>query len=269
MLTNCHTLILRRLLGHGAEPPPAERDLYLYNIAPDNLPLSGEFSARETHRFVPPAGALERFPKLVWVRCHIAVDNLCHYGELAKPAGRAAPSEKRGYAYRSGAGLIPLLDDFAGEMEADLDAPTALYLGHILVEIAVDYAIYRDDRSVPLTLRASQEAMDPAQKREYFDGLAVLYGCSAAQIERTRGAAARFYGNTHDIDYLFLEGRTKIVLRKLGLPFSAENIGCTKDLIREAADAVSDYTEFIDFSVERLSDRDGWAGEEPLESEEP
>ncbi|MEE9276433.1 MAG: hypothetical protein V3V62_14100, partial [bacterium] len=60
MLTNCHTLILRRLLGHGPEPPPAECDLYLYHLAPDNLPLSGEFSARQTHRFAPPAGALER-----------------------------------------------------------------------------------------------------------------------------------------------------------------------------------------------------------------
>ena len=26
--------VLRNLLSHGPEPPPDERDLYLYNIAP-------------------------------------------------------------------------------------------------------------------------------------------------------------------------------------------------------------------------------------------
>ena len=62
MLTNCHTLILRNLLDHGPDPPPGEQDLYLYNVAPDHLPLADGFRSRETHRFDPPPGALERLP---------------------------------------------------------------------------------------------------------------------------------------------------------------------------------------------------------------
>jgi len=266
LLTNCHTLILRRLLGHGPEPPPSEHDLYVYNVAPDSLPLSKEFSAGQTHRFAPPKGALDRFPKLVWVKCHLVVDNFCHYASIAKPAEKLDPSQKAGYTYRRGADFIPLLQDFAEEMRSPIGAREAHYLAHILVEIAVDYAIYRADRSVPLTLREAQRGMEPAQRREYAEGLAALYGCEPAKVERSQGAPARFYGNLHDIDALFLDGRTKILLRKLDLPYSEENIGRARRLILEAAARAEDFMEFVDSAVAVLSDREAWAGEGALAS---
>ena len=268
MLTNCHTLILRRLLGHGEAPPPGEHDLYVYNVSPDSLPLSQEFRARETHVFAPPAGTLMRYPKLVWVKCHIVVDNFCHYGSRDKTAMGIEPEQKKGYTYRRGTDLIPLVRDFIREMGQDLARREVHYLAHVLVEIAVDYCIYRDDRTVPLILSGMRAEMSEVQRREFIEGIALLYGCDAGKVERSQGAPARFYGDMYGIDSLYLEGRTKIVLRKLRLPYSESNVARTRGLILDAAEKVGDYAEFIGEAVDALADRNAWAGEGSLEAGE-
>ncbi|MEK6712010.1 MAG: hypothetical protein AABZ64_15695 [Nitrospinota bacterium] len=267
MLTNCHTLILRRLLGHGEAPPARERDLYVYNITPDSLPLSREFRARETHVFAPPPGALARYPKLVWVKCHIVVDNFCHYGAPAKAGSSLTPAEKGGYTYRRGADLIPLVRDFGRRLGAELGPEEAHYLAHVLVEIAVDYRIYADDRSVALILSGARAAMSGEQRREYAEGLALLYGCDPAKVERSQGAPARFYGALYGVDSLYLEGRTKIILRKLRQPYSEANIGQARELILAAAERVEDYGDFVGAAVAMLADRSAWAGEGSLAAE--
>lgn len=268
MLTNCHTLILRRLLGHRETPPEEELDLYVYNVSPDSLPLSQEFRARETHVFAPPAGALTRYPKLVWVKCHIVVDNFCHYGTREKAASGLEPHEKKGYTYCRGAGLIPLVRDFAREMGQDLDLRSAHYLAHVLVEIAVDYCIYRDDRSVPLIMSGMRTGMTDEQRREFVEGIALLYGCEPAKVERSQGAPARFYGSMYGIDSLYLDGRTKIILRKLRLPYSEENTARARELILAAAERTGDYEEFVEGAVAALADRGAWAGEGSLAAED-
>ena len=93
--------------------------------------------------------------------------------------------------------------------------------------------------------------MNDAQKREYAEGLGALYGCAPEKVARARGAPRRFYGDWHDVEHLFVKGRTKIVLRKLKLPFSEENTERTCRLIEEGARMTSDYMEFIDDSVTR------------------
>lgn len=267
MLTNCHTLILRALLERHPDMPHPGDDAYVYNVAPDSLPLSGEFRPRQTHRFAPPAGAMGRFPKLLWVKCHLVVDNICHYGTIAKAAGGLSPAQKGGYAYRKGAALIPLLREFTEQMGVPTDGASLHYLAHVLVEIAVDYAIYLDDRTVAEQLRDAQGAMDDAQSREYAQSLSALYGCAPEKVERARHAPRKFYGDLHDIDNLFLDGRTKIVLRKLRLPFSAENTSRTCRLIEEGARMTGDYTRFIHESVDALSDWEAWCGEAAMEGE--
>ncbi|MCY4383306.1 MAG: hypothetical protein OXE44_09185 [Nitrospinae bacterium] len=261
MLTNCHTLVLRELLERHPEMPHAGEDAYVYNVAPDSLPLSGEFKARETHRFTPPAGIMGRFPKLLWVKCHLVVDNICHYGSIAKVGGGLSPSQKRGYTYLKGVELIPLMREFTKEMGVSADESTLHYLAHVLVEIAVDYAIHLDDGTVGEQLRDAQNAMSDAQKREYAEGLGALYGCKPEKVARARGAPRKFYGDMHDVDQLFVGGRTKIVLRKLRLPFNEENTEKTCRLIEEGARMTGDYMEFIDESVDALSDWEAWEGE--------
>ncbi len=267
LLTNCHTLILRTLLNHAPEPPPEEQDLYLYNIAPDHLPLAEKFRSRETHRFEPPEGAMACYPKLVWVKCHLIVDNFCHYGSAMKPEGKLTPAEKRGYTYERGRDLIPLFTDFAREMAVPLTESDAHYLAHTMVEIAVDYLISQADRTVPTVVRQARVRATEDQMREYDESLAALYGCSPEDIAATQGVAARFYGNVDDIDYMYLDGRTRIVLRKLRLPFSEENTARARRLILDSAERLPNYTTFIDDSVALLSDRDAWAGDTPLASE--
>ncbi len=267
MLTNCHTLILRTLLERHPKVPHSENDAYVYNVAPDSLPLSGEFKARQTHRFAPPAGVMHRFPKLLWVKCHLVVDNICHYGDIAKAASGLSPSQKGGYAYAKGAALIPLIREFADEMGVSLDGASLHYLAHVLVEIAVDYAIYRDDRTVAEHLRDAQLFMSTAQKREYARSLGAFYRCAPEKIESAGDAPQKFYGDLHNIDNLFVDGRTKIVLRKLGLPFSAENTRRTCRLIEEGARMIGDYMNFIDDSVKALSNWRVWEGDATIAGE--
>jgi hypothetical protein len=260
VLTNCHTLILRNLLDHGPEPPPGEQDLYLYNVAPDHLPLAEGFRSRETHRFDPPSGALERYPKLIWVKCHLVVDNFCHYGPGGKPAGGLSPAEKEGYTYRRGAGIVPLMIEYAAGMGAPLNEADAHYLAHTMVEIAVDYIISAEDRSVPGTLRRARTAIAPGLMAEFEEGIAALYGRTREEITATRDAAERFYGDVDDIDFLYLDGRTRIILRKLRLPFTDENVARTRRLILDSAARIPDAMDFVRDSVEMLADRGAWAG---------
>lgn len=267
MLTNCHTLVLRELLERHPEMSHPGDDAYVYNVAPDSLPLSGEFKPRETHRFAPPAGVMERFPKLLWVKCHLVVDNLCHYGSIAKTASGQTPSQKQGYTYLKGVELIPLMREFTKEAGVMPDEASLHYLAHVLVEIAVDYAIHIDDNTVGEQLRDAQGAMSDAQKREYAEGLGALYGCAPEKVARARGAPRKFYGDWHDVEHLFVKGRTKIVLRKLGLPFSEENTERTCRLIEEGARMTNDYMEFIDDSVDTLSNWEAWGGEVAIEGE--
>ena len=116
-------------------------------------------------------------------------------------------------------------------------------------------------------LRDAQDAMSDAQEREYAEGLGALYGCKPEKVARARGAPRRFYGDMHDVDQLFVGGRTKIVLRKLGLPFSEENTEKTCRLIEEGARMTGDYMDFIDESVDALSDWEAWTGESAIEGE--
>jgi len=267
LLTNCHTLILRNLLGHGPDPPPGEQDLYLYNVAPDHLPLAEGFRSRETHHFDPPPGVLGRYPKLIWVKCHLVVDNFCHYGSAAKPDSARAPAEKMGYTYLRGADLVPLFEEFAARMNVPLGETDALYLAHTMVEIAVDYAISQADRSVPAIIRRARRAAAPAQMKEFEEGIAALYGRAPEEISATRDAAERFYGDVDDIDYMYLDGRTRIVLCKMKLPFSDENVARARRLILDSAARLTDWPGFIQASVDLLSDRNAWAGEGALLSE--
>jgi len=253
-------LILRTLLDHAPVPPTEEQDLYLYNIAPDNLPLTDGFRSRDTHRFEPPPGALEYYPKLIWVKCHLIVDNFCHYGAISKPAESLAITEKAGYTYKRGADIVPLFIEYAGEMNVPLGESDALYLAHTMVEIAVDYAISQDDRTVPTIIRRARKTCELELIEEYEGALAALYGRKSAEIAATNGAAEKFYGDVDNIDFMYLDGRTRIVLRKLKLPFSDENVARTRQLILDSAEKVSDYPDFIRDSVELFTDRAAWAG---------
>ena len=265
MLTNCHTLILRVLLERHPGMPHPGQDAYVYNVAPDSLPLSGEFRPRQTHRFAPLAGVMSRFPKLLWVKCHLVVDNICHYGSIAKAPSGLSPAQKQGYAYVKGAALIPLMREYTGEAGVSTDEASLHYLAHVLVEIAVDYAIHLDDRTVSEQLRDAQLSMNDAQKREYARSLGALYDCAPEKVERARDAPRRFYGDLHDIDNLFLAGRTKIVLRKLGLPFSEGNTDRTCRLIEAGARMMGDYMDFIHDSVDALSVWSTWEGEAAID----
>jgi hypothetical protein len=160
------------------------------------------------------------------------------------------------------------MQGFAHELGQDLGSREAHYLSHVLVEIAVDFHIYQDDRSVPLVLSGARAKMTEEQRHEFVESIALLYGCEPAKVERSQTAPARFYGDMYDIDSLFLDGRTKIVLRKLQLPYSDTNVGRTRGLILDAAEKVADYMEFVEESVEMLADLDTWSGEGSLAAEE-
>lgn len=266
MLTNCHTLILRQILEETSRAHDA--DVYVYNVVPDSLPLSEEFNAKETHRFELPTGAYGKFPKLKWVKCHLIVDNYCHYGSIKKPTETLSPEEKKGYTYQKGRELVPLLEQFCSKVEVDLDTSTKVYLSHILTEIAVDYSIYLDDESVANLLNTSRDGMQTEEINEFCNGLGVLFGCSPEKISRARSAPKRFYGDLHDLKLLFLDGRAKIVLRKLGIEFTEKNIIIGSELIEKCSEKTVNYKEFTENAkTEILVHEEEWDNGESIISE--
>tara|TARA_A100001037_G_scaffold306857_1_gene357377 strand:- start:41878 stop:42729 length:852 start_codon:yes stop_codon:yes gene_type:complete len=266
LLTNCHTLILREVLKETSQAH--DSDVYVYNIVPDSLPLSEEFNAKETHKFQLPKGAYEKYPKLKWVKCHLIVDNYCHYGSINKPLELLSPKEKKGYTYQKGKELIPFLEDFCFKFDIDLDPSTKFYVSHILTEISVDYSIYLEDESVANLLNASRDAMETDQINEFCDGLAVLYDCEPEKIFRARSAPRKFYGDLHDLKSLFLDGRAKIILRKLGIEFSEENIMMGSKLIESCSQITKNFEEFTENAKKAiLAHENLWDNGDPVISE--
>ena len=266
LLTNCHTLILREILKETSQA--YDSDIYVYNVVPDSLPLSEEFNAKETHRFQLPKGAYEKYPKLKWVKCHLIVDNYCHYGSINKPLESLSPEEKKGYTYQKGKELIPFLEEFCSKFDIDLDSSTKFYVSHILTEIAVDYSIYLHDESVANLLNASRDSMETEMINELCQGLAVLYGCDPEKIYRARSAPRKFYGDLHDLKLLFLDGRAKIILRKLGLKFSEENIVLGSKLIESCSQKTKKFEEFTEKAKkEILTHENEWDNGKPVISE--
>lgn len=245
MLTNIHNWILRELLRKkGEENYPL--DIFLYNIAPDALPMHKDISAEATHKINLTEELLKKYPKLIYVRYHILVDNLGHYGDIY-------PSDnKKGYAYLKGKNIIDDVKEFYNEIGEEIDDENAFYIAHTVIEIAMDLKLSRDDPSIPELFFEMQTEIPQDKFEEYVEAISCLYNLDREIVREARKEPFRFYGKIESVDDFFLNKRVRLILRKTNREFTEENLSSAKNLVRGAIRFLDDYRLFLEDSVEKI-----------------
>lgn len=239
MLTNVHTIVLKRLLGDAASEDAL--DLYAYNLAPDALPMHPSISPSITHQvnFTPEAMAL--FPKLFYVKLHLLVDNLGHYDQLVKPKSLDGNSGKQGYGYQKGVLFTQEVQGLMTEVGKAISPQQALYGAHVLVEMALDLRVFDEAKELPSLLHQIEEGISEEQWRQYSLALGWLYHLSPEVVNEARKAPRKFYEPFGDYRNKYFHGRARLFMRKFKLPAEPPVIQKVESLFLQVGEALGDF----------------------------
>jgi hypothetical protein len=244
LLTNVHNWILREILRRKKKN--YSLDIFLYNIAPDALPLHKDISPEFTHNLNLTEELLKKYPKLIYVQYHILVDNIGHYGDIF-------PSNcKKGYAYIKGEKIIENVKNFYKEFGENFDKEIISYLAHTVVEIALDFKISKDDPTISELFFKIQTEISQNEFEEYVEAISALYKIDREIVREARKEPFKFYGKIESSEDFFLTKRTKLILRKTKKEFTEENISSAKNLVEEATKYLNDYKLFLEDAVFKL-----------------
>jgi hypothetical protein len=254
MLTNVHTWILRELIKK--KKIEDSLDIYLYNIAPDSLPMHKEISPQLTHNIKLGDEILSKYPKLVYVKYHIMVDNIGHYGDIKCPKDIDDNFQKNGYAYIKGRNLINKIKDFYNEFNEEISDNDALYMAHIVVEISLDLKLSIDDKSIAELFFLAGASLLSSDLNEYCNSLAELYNLKPNTILESRMAPVSFYGKFDAKENFFLNKRVRLILRKAKKDFTKQNIEKAKKIVVDCLNLLDDYKNFLDDCVKKIEHAD-------------
>lgn len=251
MLTNVHNYILREVLREKKQNID-EISAYLYNIAPDALPLHKNISANITHKTEIPLFLLEKYSQLVYIKYHLLVDNLGHYNDIVITNNTRDNFGKKGYAYLKGREVLPYLRQSSLTTNTEITDNDMMYLSHIIIEIALDYKVYKYDNSIARFFFEATTAQDERILKEYYQALSELYKVDMGIIKQSREEPAKFYQGTTTTDDFFLNRRSYLLLRKLKKDFTEDNIKYAVELVKIADSYLNDYQDFLTFCVNKI-----------------
>lgn len=245
MLTNVHNWILREILRKTQKNFPL--DIFLYNIAPDALSMHKDVSAELTHKVNLTEKLLKKYPKLIYVKAHIIVDNIGHYGEIY------STPVKKGYSYLKGENIRERVKEFCNELKFKQDEEFISYLTHTVVEIALDFKISEDDPTISELFLKIQREIPPDKYEEYVEAISSLYKIDREIVKEARKEPFKFYGGEiSSFEDFFLNRRVRLILRKTEKEFTEENISSARELVRYSLNFLDDYNSFLDDAVEKL-----------------
>ncbi len=251
MLTNVHNYVLREVLREKKQNIN-DISVYLYNIAPDALPLHKNISANITHKTEISPSLLEKYPQLIYIKYHLLVDNLGHYNDIILTNDTQDNFDKKGYAYLKGREVLPYLKQSSLTTNTEITDNDMLYLSHIIVEIALDYKVYQYDNSIARSFFETTTATDEKILKEYYAALSELYKVDMSMIKQSREEPAKFYQGATTADDFFLNRRSYLLLRKLKKDFTEDNIKHSVELVKKAISYLNDYQDFLTFCINRI-----------------
>lgn len=251
MLTNVHNYILQEVLKKKKQNVD-DISIYLYNVAPDALPLHKDISVDTTHKQDIPSYLLEKYPKLIYIKYHLLVDNLGHYNDINIVSSTRDNFAKCGYTYTKGKEIYPLVKKSNLVDKNRFSDNDIIYISHIIVEIATDYKLFQDNKSIANVFFEMAKITDKEILNEYYNALSELYKIDVNTIKQSRDEPMKFYKTFTSPDDFFLNKRSYLILRKLNKDFSDENVKEAVELIKIAQKHIDDYQSFLEFCVNRI-----------------
>jgi hypothetical protein len=256
MLMLTHAWLLDSFLGARCFDPE-NQDLYLYNICPDFLPIHRCFTSDIPHGVSRFRNLPVRHAKAAFIHFHLMVDDISHHGTIDRVPVKDFNPDSQGYTYLKGRPLLGAIKDLYARQNRPIDHATASYRSHMLIEMTFDLALYQglsaEGKDLLLFMCDAMQSLKGERLREFADTVGWFYDADPAAVGEAMGMCAPFYTPERMNEFMSLDGRIKVFLRKFGL--DASNRAAYKTLegiMDQGMDLVCDYEAFLDPTLDAI-----------------
>ena len=256
MLMLTHAWLLAHFLG-DARFEEENRDLFIYNVCPDFLPIHPNFTSDITHsvsrfRLLP---APHR--KAAFIHYHLMVDDISHHGLIHRIPVREFNPDSLGYTYVKGRPLIPPLMDLYKRQGQPIDLSVAAYRSHMIIEMAFDLALYRgageESRELIAVMCDAMQMIMQERLDDFAATVAWTYGTAKGDVEEATRKCAAIYTPDRMNRFMNIEGRVKLFANKFGLdPSDDESLSALRDIMLEGLTLVRGYAEFLNPTLDAI-----------------
>ncbi|MDZ4165215.1 MAG: hypothetical protein U1C55_08815 [Smithellaceae bacterium] len=248
MLMLTHTWFMKKYL-EDSDYPLAGEELFAFNVMPDLLPAHRDITAEMTHgiaRFgtLPPFSQREAF-----IRLHLLVDDLAHYGEISPMGSDRFLSDTQGYTYLKGKPLVAPIMDFYRRIGKEIDLPLACYRAHMIIEMAFDMVLCRNGEMGAIllnTLYGSLRSVFAGDREDLNLFLSQIFDINVETVSDAVDQISRGCTYAKLAALLDMKGRTGLYLDKFGLDSTDdESLRGMTTLLNCGVALVEDYQDFL------------------------
>ena len=256
MLMLTHSWVLLHYLGDQCLDD-AYRDLFVYNVCPDLLPIQETLTSSQTHRpsrFVHPPDA---FRKAAFIQFHLLVDDVAHHGQIPATPVTVFNADSDGYTYVAGRPLMAPLTELHRSLGKPLTHEAAAYESHMVMEMAFDQRLCQSNHEESVFLvRHLHDALQ-ATKNGGLDEFAAtagwFFGIDADVARDGLCRAADSYTMPRLERFMTLEGRVEGFARKYGLVNpDKQTRTILEDLMLEGMRIAGDCNDFLATVLEAI-----------------
>lgn len=239
MLT--HTYFLQKFLENHRHH--IEKDIFVYNVAPDLLALHPGISSAKTHALSRSMPIHSQYPKSAYVIMHLLVDDLSHYGYICAGDHDEFNIDSKGYSYLKGHDLIDSILNLHKTAGREISLSDAVYQSHLIIEMIYDLVIFSKIDSFK-TIDVLIDAIDFTVKNkmeEFVSTMNWLYGLERHEINDVMKSILLFITKESMQGIMNIEGRMNLYRGKFGLRNNEKIFyDCLKDLFHHAVDLIDD-----------------------------
>jgi len=254
MLT--HTYFLQKFLESESNPP--EKDIFVYNVAPDLLALHPGISSAKTHTLSRSMPIHSQYPKSAYVIMHLLVDDLSHYGYVCSGDHDEFNIDSKGYSYLKGHDLIAHILDLHIMAGKKISLSDAVYQSHLIIEMIYDLVIFshiKTFKTIDVLINAINYTVRNSME-EFIATVQWLYGLERQEIDDVMKSILLYVTRASMEGIMNIEGRMNLYKEKFGLRSNEQQFcDCLKDLFHQAVNLIDD-DEILYQEASRLIKKD-------------
>ena len=249
MLMLTHAWLLEHFLGDRCLNRET-RDLFIYNICPDFLPIHHRFSSEMTHGISRFRELPAEYQKAAFIHFHLMVDDISHHGLIDKVPVRVFNPDSLGYSYLKGRPLIQPLMELYESQGKPIDVSVAAYRSHMIIEMTFDLALFlsmpEDGRRLIALMSEALQMTLRDQLDEFTSVVGWLYDINPQDIADALRQCAAVYTESRMNRFMSLDGRMQVFGHKFGLDAADDRTrACLEKIMTRGMDLVGDYAEFL------------------------
>lgn len=259
MLMLTHTYLLQNVLGR-AGIKNYDLDIFVYNIAPDLLPMNSDINSQQTHKIIRFSQISPFYPNASYVMFHLLVDDLAHYGEISPGIPDEFKPDSQGYSYIKGKPLINSILNFQKKINQEISYNEAAYRSHLIVEMIYDLVIIDNINNNQTIELLEEDVFTTAEKKmdEFAATINWLYGLDEGKIRGVlkRACSDITYENIRKI--MNIEGRIRLYANRFGLSSDEQQYFVSiKNIFLQARELLDDNEIFLRETAEAVK-KYGW-----------